>query len=397
MIRIEGLTIVFESFKIEDLHIQIDDEEFHFLLGPTGSGKTLILESIMGLFKPKQGKIWIGDREVQNLPPEQREISYVPQDLALFPHLKVRENILFGIRARNHDPKVYEKYIDSLIDVMRIGHLLERYPANLSGGEKKRVALLRALAPKPKLLLLDEPLSGLDPSIKAEIQHLLKILHSSFHPTTLCVTHDFEEAYFLGDGITICIDGRVEQVGKRDDVFLRPRSRKVAQFLGAKNLYRAKILRKEETFRRVILGVNPVRNSSGALNPAGIILKSNPAAEQRGIISNGVNGLQFSVPMNLPQDKMEVGDEVDLFIRPEEVMIIREGKPVKDFLKQNIFEGKILDTIDRGRYHMVYFETTEGKIRFEISIPNYAFRNLNLSIGKTIKVALREESLWMMP
>jgi ABC-type Fe3+/spermidine/putrescine transport system ATPase subunit len=397
MIRIEGLTIVLESFKIEDLHIQIDDEEFHFLLGPTGSGKTLILESIMGLFKPKQGKIWIGDREVQNLPPEQREISYVPQDLALFPHLKVRENILFGIRARNHDPKVYEKYIDSLIDVMRIGHLLERYPANLSGGEKKRVALLRALAPKPKLLLLDEPLSGLDPSIKAEIQHLLKILHSSFHPTTLCVTHDFEEAYFLGDGITICIDGRVEQVGKRDDVFLRPRSRKVAQFLGAKNLYRAKILRKEETFRRVILGVNPVRNSSGALNPAGIILKSNPAAEQRGIISNGVNGLQFSVPMNLPQDKMEVGDEVDLFIRPEEVMIIREGKPVKDFLKQNIFEGKILDTIDRGRYHMVYFETTEGKIRFEISIPNYAFRNLNLSIGKTIKVALREESLWMMP
>ena len=397
MIRIEGLTIVLESFKIEDLHIQIDDEEFHFLLGPTGSGKTLILESIMGLFKPKQGKIWIGDREVQNLPPEQREISYVPQDLALFPHLKVRENILFGIRARNHDPKVYEKYIDSLIDVMRIGHLLERYPANLSGGEKKRVALLRALAPKPKLLLLDEPLSGLDPSIKAEIQHLLKILHSSFHPTTLCVTHDFEEAYFLGDGITICIDGRVEQVGKRDDVFLRPRSRKVAQFLGAKNLYRAKILRKEETFRRVILGVNPVRNSSGALNPAGIILKSNPAAEQRGIISNGVNGLQFSVPMNLPQDKMEVGDEVDLFIRPEEVMIIREGKPVKDFLKQNIFEGKILDTIDRGRYHMVYFETTEGKIRFEISIPNYAFRNLDLSMGKMVKVALREESLWVIP
>jgi ABC-type Fe3+/spermidine/putrescine transport system ATPase subunit len=397
MIRIEGLTIVFESFKIEDLHIQIDDEEFHFLLGPTGSGKTLILESIMGLFKPKQGKIWIGDREVQNLPPEQREISYVPQDLALFPHLKVRENILFGIRARNHDPKVYEKYIDSLIDVMRIGHLLERYPANLSGGEKKRVALLRALAPKPKLLLLDEPLSGLDPSIKAEIQHLLKILHSSFRPTTLCVTHDFEEAYFLGDEITIFIDGKVEQFGKRDDVFLRPRSRKVAQFLGAKNLYRAKILRKEEASHRVILGVNPVRNSSGALNPAGIILKSNPTAEQRGIISNGVNGLPLSVPMNLPQDKMEVGDEVDLFIRPEEVMIIREGKSVKEALKRNIFEGEILDIINRGRYHMVYFETTEGKIRFEISIPNYAFRNLDLSMGKMVKVALREESLWVIP
>ena len=364
MIRIEGLTIVFASFKIEDLHIQIDEEEFHFLLGPTGSGKTLILESIMGLRQPRHGRIIIGDREVQKLPPEQREISYVPQDLALFPHLTVRENILFGIRARNLDLKLYEKYINALVEVMRIEHLLERYPANLSGGEKKRVALLRALAPRPKLLLLDEPLSGLDPSIKADIQQLLKTLHSSFRPTTLCVTHDFEEAYFLGDKITICIDGKVEQVGGRDDVFLRPKSRKVAQFLGAKNLYKAEILGREKSFQRVILGVN---------------------------------GLQVSVPMGLSQEKLEVGMEVDLFIHPDEVMIIREGKPVKDALKRNIFEGEILDIIDRGRYHMVYFQTLEGKIPFEISIPNYAFRNLNLSIGKTIKVALREESLWMMP
>ena len=281
---------------------------------------------------------------------------------------------------------------------MRIGHLLERYPANLSGGEKKRVALLRALAPETKAPSPGRTSLRSRPSIKAEIQHLLKTLHSSFRPTTLCVTHDFEEAYFLGDEITICIDGKVEQVREEEMMFfLRPQSRKVAQFLGAKNLYRAKILRKEESFHRVILGVNPVRNSSGALNPAGIILKSNPTAEQRGIISNGVNGLPFSVPMSLPQDKLEVGDEVDLFIRPEEVMIIREGKPVKEALKQNIFEGEILDIINRGRYHMVYFETTEGKIRFEISIPNYAFRNLDLSIGKMVKVALREESLWVIP
>ncbi len=222
MIRIEGLTILFESFKIMNLNIQIEEGGFHFLLGPTGSGKTLILESIMGLRKPKTGRIWIGDKEVQGLPPEHRGISYVPQDLALFPHLKVKENILFGIRARDLDMKSYEEYVHALVEVMKIDHLLERYPANLSGGEKKRVALLRALAPKPKLLLLDEPLSGLDPSIKVDIQHLLKSLHASFHPTTLCVTHDFEEAYFLGDGITIFIDGKVEQVGKRDDVFLRP-------------------------------------------------------------------------------------------------------------------------------------------------------------------------------
>ena len=363
MIKIEGLTILFDTFKIVELDIQIEEGGFHFLLGPTGSGKTLILESIIGLRKPKRGRIWVGDREVQGLPPERRGISYVPQDLALFPHLKVKENILYGIRARELDMKVYEAYVQSLVEVMRIEHLLERYPAYLSGGEKKRVALLRALAPKPKLLLLDEPLSGLDPSIKVDIQHLLKNLHASFHTTTLCVTHDFEEAYFLGDGITIFIDGEVEQVGKRDDVFLKPQSKKVAQFLGAKNLYLAKVLRNEESSQRLILGVN---------------------------------GLQFSIPMSLYKDKMKVGKEVDLFIRPEEVMIIREGKLVKDSLKQNIFEGEILDITDRERDHLAYFQTTEGKILFEISIPKYAFRNLNLSIGKMVRIALREESLWVM-
>src|SRR4030043_2309582 len=209
----------------------------------------------MGLRKPKAGRIWIADKEVQDLPPEHRGISYVPQDLALFPHLKVRENILFGIRARDLDMKIYEEYVYALVEVMKIGHLLERYPAHLSGGEKKRVALLRALAPKPKLLLLDEPLSGLDPALKVEIQQLLKTLHSSFNPTILCVTHDFEEAYFLSDRITIFMDGKAEQVGKKDDIFLKPASKKVAQFLGARNLYRAKILRMDEFMQRATIEV----------------------------------------------------------------------------------------------------------------------------------------------
>jgi len=363
MIRIENLTILFESFKILNLNIQIEEGGFHFLLGPTGSGKTLILESIMGLRKPRSGRIWIGDKEVQDVPPELRGISYVPQDLALFPHLKVRENIIFGIRARNLDMKTYEEYVRALVGIMKIDHLLERYPAHLSAGEKKRVALLRALAPKPKLLLLDEPLSGLDPSIKIDIQRLLKDLHSSFRPTTLCVTHDFEEVYFLGDEITIFIDGRVEQVGRRDDVFLKPNSKKVAQFLGAKNLYRAKVLKNEGSSQRLILGVN---------------------------------GLQFSIPRGLYQQEMDVEKEVDLFIRPEEVMILREGKFVKDSLKQNIFEGKILDIAGKERYHTIYFQTAPGNILFEISIPNYAFRNLNLSVGKMVSIALRDESLWVM-
>ncbi|HSB05656.1 MAG TPA: ABC transporter ATP-binding protein [Thermodesulfobacteriota bacterium] len=363
MIRIEDLTILFHSFQITNFNINIEAGNFHFLLGPTGSGKTLILESIMGLHNPKKGRIWVGEREVQDLPPEQREISYVPQDLALFPHLTVKQNVLFGIRARNLDLTLYEKYVQNLIEVTKVSHLLERYPNNLSGGEKKRVALLRALAPQPKLLLLDEPLSGLDPSIKSEIQYLLKTLQGSIHPTTLYVTHDFEEAYLLGDTITIVINGRVEQVGKRDDIFLRPESQKVAQFLGARNLYRAVILGKDEDHQRWLLGVN---------------------------------GLQFSIPFGQCKHPLELGKEVDLFIRPEEVMILREGKPVKESLRRNMFEGEILDIANRERFQVVTFQTRKGNIFFEVSIPNYAFRNLGVSVGKVVRVALREESLWVM-
>jgi ABC-type Fe3+/spermidine/putrescine transport system ATPase subunit len=363
MIRVEGLTILFDSFKIADLSINIQEGEFHFLLGPTGSGKTLVLESIMGLQKPKAGRIWIGEKQVQNLPPEKREISYVPQDLALFPHLKVKENLLYGIKAKRLEVGAYQEYVETLTRVMKIGHLTERYPANLSGGEKKRVALLRALAPKPKLLLLDEPLSGLDPSIKSEIQNLLKTIHASFRPTILCVTHDFEDAYLLGDRMTVFIDGATQQVGKKEEVFSKPKSEKVAQFLGLKNLFRARVLRMEESVHRLLLTVN---------------------------------GLQFSMAMSSCLFPMEVGREVDLFVRPEEVMIVREGKPVKDSLRANIFGGEIVDVVDRGKHHIATFETATGKIPFEISIPNYAFRNLDLWVGKKVRVALREESLWVM-
>ncbi len=360
MIKIEGLTIRLKTFEFSDFNLAIERGEFHFLLGPTGSGKTLILESIVGLHRPRKGKIWIDGKEVQGLPPEKREVSYVPQDLALFPHLNVWENIIYGIKARGLQLKDYESYIGDLISITKIETLLERYPARLSGGEKKRVALLRALASKPKLLILDEPLTGLDPSIKFEIQQLLKTLHSSFRPTILCVSHDVEEAYLLADRITVFIDGKVEQVGTKEEIFLKPSSNKVAQFLGLRNLYPVSTVAKDPDQRRWLLGVN---------------------------------GLLFSLPM--PPDHRE-GEKLNLFIRPEEVMILREGKPVKESLKRNIFEGEIVDFMDRGRYHLVHFQSQEGNLLFEIHIPNYAFRNLDLWKGKKVRVALREESFWVI-
>ncbi len=223
MIEIEGLTLSLESFKIRDLDIKIEEGGFHFLLGPTGSGKTLILESIMGLHRPGGGKIRIGDREVQTLPPEKREISYVPQDLALFPHLTVNENILFGIRARNLDLKAYETYVRSLIDVMRVGHLLERYPANLSGGEKKRIALLRALAPRPKLLLLDEPSAGMNLGEKEGLIGLIRWIRKEFNLTIWLIEHEMKVVMNLCEYIHVLDFGATIATGTPEAIQGNPK------------------------------------------------------------------------------------------------------------------------------------------------------------------------------
>jgi molybdate transport system ATP-binding protein len=250
-----------------------------------------------------------------------------------------------------------------MIGLFRLAGLEDKPPSEISGGQKQRVALARALIERPKALLLDEPFTGLDSSLRFEMRRLLQEIRNEFDIPVVLVTHDFEDAYLLGNHIMIYIDGKVEQAGKRDDIFQRPRSRRVAQFLGLRNLFQAKVIRKDQPFHRFILEAD---------------------------------GLQFSMSADSKRGPVEVGMEVGLYVRPDEIMIIREGKPVEESLRHNILTGEIVDIIDRGRSRLVYFQTTEGKILFEISIPNYAFRNLALSTGKSIRIALREESLWVM-
>jgi molybdate transport system ATP-binding protein len=356
--------------KVKGFTLDVEWEignEVAVLFGSSGAGKSMTLQLIAGLMEPdagsirSNGNIFFDKSSGINISPQQRSLGYVFQDRNLFPHMTVRENIAYGLKRKSREER--DTRVDDMIRQFRLEGLENMPPSEISGGQKQRVALARALIERPKALLLDEPFTALDSPLRFEMRKLLQEVRNEFDIPVVLVTHGFEDAYLLGDHILVYIDGKVEQVGKRDDVFLRPKSKKVAQFLGAKNLYRAKVLKTEGSSQRLILGIN---------------------------------GLQFSIPTSLSQEKMEVGKEVDLFIRPEEVMILREGKLVKDSLKQNIFEGKILDMAGNERYHTVYFETAEGKILFEISIPNYAFRNLNLSIGEMARIALREESLWVM-
>jgi molybdate transport system ATP-binding protein len=358
--------------KVKGFTLDVEWEignELAVLFGGSGSGKSMTLQLIAGLMEPDEGfirsngSIFFDKTSGINISPQHRSLGYVFQDRVLFPHMTVKENIAYGL-TRESGPEKRGHKVKEMIRLFHLQGLEDMVPSEISGGQKQRVALARALIGRPKALLLDEPFSALDNTLRLEMRRLLQEIRAEFEIGVVLVTHDIFEAYSMGDSIIVYSSGRVEQVGRTDDVFQRPKSRKVAQSLGAKNLFKAKVIGRDESFQRVILGVN---------------------------------GLQFYVPQRLSQETFELGTEVDLFIRPEEVMIIREGKSIKDSLKRNIFEGQILEIIDSGRYHTVYFQTLERKISFEISIPNYAFRNLDLSIGKRVRVALREESLWMIP
>jgi molybdate/tungstate transport system ATP-binding protein len=239
MIQVLHLTSKLTDFALQDVCLTVEKGEFFFLLGPTGAGKTLILESIAGLVSSYEGSIRIGNRDVTHLPPEKRGVGIVYQDHALFPHLSVRNNISFGLRYHRQSVFHGNRSLEILINRLGLTHLIERSVHNLSGGEKQRVALARALAIEPAVLLLDEPLSSLDPNFREDIRQLLKELHRETAITVLMVTHDFSEAHFLAQRVAIMNAGRIEQVGSVENVFLQPATPFVADFVGMKNVFPA--------------------------------------------------------------------------------------------------------------------------------------------------------------
>ena len=277
MITIEDLNIRLLDFNLHNIKLEIGENEFFILMGPTGAGKTVLLEAIAGLIPITSGTIIIGERDITRLPPERRGIGIVYQDYALFPHLTVQENITYGLHFHRLDKTKAKKGFSRLVEELNLAHLLRRLPTNLSGGEKQRVALARALMVEPKVLLLDEPISALDPAFREEVRNGLKRVHQSSDITFFMVTHDFAEALSLADRAAVMHEGRIKQIGTMEDIFQRPRSTFVADFVGMKNLFTAHYKGTKAVIDTVEieLGKNPT-NSHGyiAIRPEDIVMST---------------------------------------------------------------------------------------------------------------------------
>lgn len=326
MLKLEKITAQAGSFTLKPLDLEIGAGECHALLGPSGTGKSTVLELIVGFRKLQSGRIFMNGKNLAHVPVERRNIGYLPQQLALFPHLSVKENILYGIRCRRNPSPADLAMVSSLTDAMGLAQFKERKPTHLSGGERQRVALARALAPAPELLILDEPFSALNEALRRELWLLLKDLQQEYGVAMLMVTHDLEEAYYFGEQVHILIDGRLHQSGPRRIVFDRPASLEVARFLDIQNLFPAKVIRKDNLV--TVVGLNSL-----------------------GLELNIRNGTPKSLNLNS-------GDHVVVGIRPEFVAL--HGNGLIDSLDDLRLKGRVVEISDTIHGAIISFRP-EGK------------------------------------
>jgi len=339
MIELDNLSLNLGSFAVDSLNLKVERGEFFMVVGPSGAGKTLMLEAIAGLRPLSGGKVRIDGRDVTGLPPEKRNIALVYQDYALFPHMSVERNIRWGLRFCK---KPDEERVNGLIDLFRLRPLLGRSPETLSGGEQQRAALARALAVKPSVLLLDEPLSALDPSFREELRDYLAEINRE-GLTIVMVTHDFGEVLSLGNRVAVISGGKLQQWGNARTVFREPANRNVAEFVGMKNLFDCE-----------------VQGETAFLS----------------------NGASFRVRGGFFPERCLIG------IRPEDV-VLSATRPQSP---PNVFSGRVVSLVSRGMAFEVVLHA-EGGFRITASVLSSALVSGNIRVGEQCWMSFSPESI----
>ena len=346
MLKLENIKKEYNDFKVEDINLEIDSGEYFVVLGPTGTGKTIILEIIAGLIKEDRGSIFFKDKNITDYLPENRNVGMVYQDYMLFPHLNVKDNIIFGLKtSNNYSGNEIKNKLQEMLDLFGIEDLLYRDVNTLSGGEKQRVALARALITSPEVLLLDEPLSALDPGTGEDLIAELKKIHNKLGTTTLHVTHDFVEALALADRIAIMNNGRIEQKGGADEVFQKPASNFVAKFVGIKNIFKARSNGKNKAL---------------------------------------INGKERTLEISVIDDFKE---EANLTVRPEDIIISTESFSSS---ARNSFKGTIKKIKDRLNYLEVVVDIG---VDFRVHITRQSLKEFNLKNGKEVYLTFKASAV----
>jgi len=345
MIEVKNLCVDLDEFTLKDVTLNIKEGEYFIILGPTGAGKTVLLESIAGLYPVRSGGIWLRGREMTRVEPEKRRISIVYQDHALFPHLSVKDNLLFGLRMYKATANEQKDRLNWIAGLLGISNLLHRRPDTLSGGEKQKVALARAIITQPELLLIDEPLSALDPETRESVQSELCQLHKALGITTVHVTHDFEEAIALGDRIAVIGEGHLMQVGTPEEIFRHPNSEFVARFAMTRNIFLGEAERKAngDTVFRV--------------------------DDTEFIIAVGADGTHHAS------------------IRPEDILISSE--PIRSSAR-NCFPGTIMEVLDRGSTLCV---TVSIPLELSCLVTRHSFEEMELYKGKEVYLTFKASAI----
>jgi ABC-type Fe3+/spermidine/putrescine transport system ATPase subunit len=347
MIRAEKISFQIGTFHLQDLNIEIAKGRYFVLLGPPGSGKTIFLECLCGLKQLESGRIYIDGVDVTGLQPRRRDIGYVPQDYALFPHLSVEENVAFGLRAHGRS----QAMVGEMADMLGIRHLMTRRIGGLSGGEKQRVALARALVLKPKILLLDEPVCALDEVSRQEVCAQLLEIQRQIGLTTIHVSHNLEEAFSVADRAAILYGGVLQQIGSLNDLLRKPNSEFVARFMRCENIFSATVAGQGR------------RSSDTRVNVAGAEL----------------------------QIRGQHSGKLLCMIRPEDVLARPDSYPAE---AQNTLRTRLARSRDCGGYVRV---DLDGPIHLVAHITHAAFAKLEHEHQSEVVAGLGPDSIYVLP
>ena len=352
-IRVDGVSKSFGAFKaLDNVSLDVPQGTLLALLGPSGSGKTTLLRIIAGLEWPDSGRIAEDGTDITDRHARQREVGFVFQHYALFRHMSVFENIAFGMRVRKAPQAEVKARVDELLHLVRLDNLGSRKPAQLSGGQRQRVALARALAIRPRILLLDEPFGALDAKVRVELRQWLRRLHDEIGMTTVFVTHDQEEAFELADEVVVMNEGHVEQRGKPEEVFDKPATPFVMDFLGNVNVY-------------------------------------------HGRVENG-RAFWHGVPIDYPDYPHAQAREARVYLRPHELDITRAPSgSTSESHEGTSLAATVLRQTRTGPITRITCQPRQGGSDLHVDLPSAAARELGLQPGESVSITPRHVRVFL--